>query len=618
MSDFHFLRPLGLLLLLLLPLIPLVMRHRGHGQSGWHRIIPAALLAPLVGDADAVTQKQRRPGILLAILILVSAVSLAGPSWREAPTPLQQQNDSLVIVLDMSLSMLATDVEPDRLTQAKRKIRDILSQREGSFTGLVVYAADAHVVTPLTDDRKTIESLLGVIDPLMMPASGNRADLGVAQAKTLLAQGAPGAGRILLVSDGIRDDDPDSIRQTLKGTGYSLNAITVGTEQGGPIPLPKRGFIRDQDKVVIAKAESGPMNQLAQSLGGTGMKITLDDTDIRSLGLRAADSDDWQKSDRDLSVQRWQDDGYWLLWLMLPLALIAWRWGALLLVPLMLLPLIPQPAHAMDWDDLWSRPDQRGEQLIADDPAAAADKFTDPQWQGSALYRAGDFSKANERFSQSDTAEAEYNRGNALAREGKLQAAIDAYDDALAKQPDHADATFNRDLVKKLLEQQKEQQQDDENKDSKNQSDQQQNGDGKQQQDSSESGNDQQGQQNQQGQNGDQQQDNSQSQSSDGQDQQDPENQADSNGQNQQDDDSQAQQQSQPQNGQGEQANGESSEQQSQASSAEPLETQPLSQSEEQWLRRIPDDPSGLMRRKFLLQYRERSNQQQAEGDTPW
>ncbi|MGP4844897.1 VWA domain-containing protein [Marinobacter sp. 1Y8] len=613
MSDFHFLRPLGLLLLLLLPLIPLVMRHRGQGQSGWSRIIPASLLAPLIGDADAMTQKQHRPGILLAILILVSAISLAGPSWREAPTPLQQQNDSLVIVLDMSLSMLATDVEPDRLTQAKRKIRDILSQREGSFTGLVVYAADAHVVTPLTDDRKTIESLLGVIDPLMMPASGNRADLGVEKAKTLLEQGAPGAGRILLVSDGIRDEDPDGIRQALKGTGYSLNAITVGTEQGGPIPLPKRGFIRDQDKVVIAKADPRPMTQLAESLGGAGMKITLDDADIRSLGLRAADSDDWQKSDRELSVQRWQDDGYWLLWLMLPLALLAWRRGALLLVPLMLLPLIPQPAQAMDWDDLWSRPDQRGEQLISADPAAAADKFSDPQWQGSALYRAGDFGTATERFSQVDTAEADYNRGNALAREGKLEAAIKAYDDALAQQPDHADATFNRELVKKLLEQQKKQQQDD--KDSQSQSDQQQNGEGKQQQDKSKSGKDQQGQQ---GQNGDQQQNDSQNQSSDGQEQQDSENPASSKGKNQQDEDSKSEQQSQPQSGQEQQADGERSDQQAQASGAEPLDTQPLSQSEEQWLRRIPDDPSGLMRRKFLLQYRERSNQQQAEGDTPW
>lgn len=615
MSDFHFLRPLGLLLLLLLPLIPLVMRHRGQGQSGWNRIIPAPLLTPLIGDADAITNKQRRPGILLAILILVSAISLAGPSWREAPTPLQQQNDSLVIVLDMSLSMLATDVEPDRLTQAKRKIRDILSQREGSFTGLVVYAADAHIVTPLTDDRKTIESLLGVIDPLMMPASGNRADLGVEQAKTLLEQGAPGAGRILLVSDGIRDDDPGRIRQTLKGTGYSLNTIAVGTEQGGPIPLPKRGFIRDQDKVVITKADPAPMKQLARSLGGDGTRITLDDADIRSLALRGADSDDWQKSDRELSVQRWQDDGYWLLWLVVPLALLAWRRGALLLVPLML-PLIPQPAQAMDWDDLWSRPDQRGEQLISADPAAAADKFSDSQWQGSALYRAGDFGTATNRFSQGKTAEADYNRGNALAREGKLEAAIQAYDDALASQPSHADATFNRDLVKKLLEQQKKQQQDD--KDSKSQSDQKQNGKGDQQQDPSKSGQNQQGQKGQQNQDGNQQQDGSQSQSSSGQDQQDSDNPGSSKGKNQQDDSSQSEQQSQSQSAQGQQADGEQSDQQAQASGAEPLDTQPLSQSEEQWLRRIPDDPSGLMRRKFLMQYRERSNQQQAEGDTPW
>ncbi|WP_165856651.1 vWA domain-containing protein [Marinobacter sp. JSM 1782161] len=611
MADFHFLRPLWLLLLILLPLIPFLLRHRNQGQSGWARIIPDALLRPLLGEAVEQQSRQRRPGLTLGALVIVCAIALAGPSWRQAPTPLMQQNDSLVIVLDLSLSMLAQDVDPDRLTQAKRKIRDILEQRKGSFTALVVYAGDAHVVTPLTDDGRTIESLLGVLDPFMMPASGNRADLGVERAETLLDQGAPGEGRVLLVADSVRPGDVQSIRESLQGTNYTLSTLVVGTREGSPIPLPKRGFIRDGDQVVIAKANPERLASLADATGGRSSAITLDDGDIRSLELRTEDSDDWHDSQRQLLVDRWQDDGYWLLWLAAPLALLAWRRGALLLIPLVLLPMLPQPAQAMDWNDLWTRPDQRGEALIAEDPSVAAGKFKDPQWKGSALYRSGYYGRAAEQFEQGDGADAHYNRGNALARKGELQAALDAYDTALMQNPDNADAQYNRDLVKKLLEQQQRQQeqrkqQNQQQQNQEGQGRQSQSGQGQQQQDSSQGNRSQSpGQQpDQAGQQGQPQGENGQQPSSES-------------GDAASSDEQQAQDARQP-SSPGQRPPGDGEQASASAREAEPEDRSQLSQSQEQWLRRIPDDPSGLMRRKFLYQYRKRGNQQQMEGDTPW
>lgn len=621
MDDFHFIRPLWLLLLLVLPLIPLWLRHHGQGQSGWARVIPDALLRPLLSEAKASPTQKMRPGLLLGLLVLITATALAGPSWREAETPLQQQNHSLVIVLDLSLSMLATDVEPDRLTRAKHKIRDILGKREGSLTGLIVYSADAHVVTPLTDDRRTIESLLGVVDPFMMPAAGNRSDLAIEKAKSLLDQGAPGEGRILLISDGVSSQFETSIRKSLRNSGYTLSTLAVGTREGGPIPLPKEGFIKDGGDVVISKTAPEELASLASATGGQSTTMTLDNTDIRTLALRSVDSDDWQDSDQNLAIARWQDDGYWLIWLMVPLALLVWRRGALLLVPLMLLPLLPQPAQAMSWDDLWSRPDQRGEQLIKDDAARAAEKFSDPAWKGSALYRAKDYKAAGEQFTSKDDANADYNRANALARQGELKQAIDAYDRALKKKPDDQDAQYNRKLVKELLkqkqqqkkkEQQKQRQQQKQNKQDqkqdKNNKD-QKNG-GKNQSDN-QSGNkdskDQNGQQNQKGQSGNSQSDKQKQQekndNSSGQ----------QNNKGQKPKDGTGQQQ-----GHAEKADaGDDNNQNGQSGQAK-KKSSPLSQSEEQWLRRVPDDPSGLMRRKFLYQYREHNTQQPKEGDTPW
>ncbi len=597
MSDLHFLRPLWLLLLLALPLLPAVVRQARQRQSGWSRIIPPALLGPLLRSEGATGQSSRFTLLPLLLAWLILTLALAGPAWREAPTPLTQQNDSLVIALNLSLSMLATDVSPDRLTLAKRKIRDLLETREGSLNALVVYAGDAHVVTPLTDDNQTIEGLLEVVDPIMMPATGNRADLAVARALELLERGGRGKGRILLITDDIRAEHRYDIREMLDASPYPLSAIVVGTEAGGPIPLPKQGFIRDNGEIVVVQADPEALAQLTARTGGASHALTVDNTDLRALDLRASDSDDWRQTEQDLTVSRWQDDGYWLLWLALPLVLLGWRRGALLTVLVLVLPLAPQPALALEWDDLWARPDQRGEALIEQDPAEAAKRFEDPAWRGSALYRLGEFEAASKAFEQADGADASYNRGNALARAGKLEEALAAYERALAQQPGHEDARHNRDLVKKLLEQQEQQQQqqDGENGDQSQDSDQQKPQDG---------------QQGQQQQEGDQQ-------PSDGQPSQQP-SQGDSEDQRQQQagQDQNSEQQPESPARQPRQLDGTPEDT---GEGQEPPETEgrQLTQGQEQWLRRIPDDPGGLLRRKFQQQYHERDTQPD-EGDTPW
>ncbi|PVY79293.1 Ca-activated chloride channel family protein [Tamilnaduibacter salinus] len=602
MADLHFLRPLWLLLLLVLPLVPLWVRYGRQGQHGWSALIPSPLLRALTddGEADAAGLHRRGTGVLAATLVVLTAVALAGPSWRQAPTPLKTSQDSLVIVLDLSLSMLATDEEPDRLTRAKRKIRDILSARQGSLTGLVVYAGDAHVVTPLTDDRQTIETLIDVLDPTMMPASGNRADLGVKRALALMERGAPAEGRILLMADNLREADQQRIPGILEGTPYDLSTLTVGTREGSPIPLKDRGFIRDQGNVVISRADPDALARVARATGGKSARLALNSEDIKRLALGGDSDGDWQETDRGRSIDRWQDDGYWLLWPLGILALLAWRRGLVLALVIVLVPVMPRTGQALDWDGLWQREDQRAEQMIESDPARAANQLTDPQWRGSALYRSGDFKSSAEAFSQSDSADAAYNLGNALARQGRLKAALDAYRTALERNPNHTDAAHNRDIVREALKKRQQQKQQSGNGQQKRNRQQEsrtgsqdgqsgQNQQGDQQRDQNgQSG------QNQQGRQGNPSESSTTPGQADDQSQQAPSSKARRDQQN-------------PGGGQGNAAPrpGETSE-------------RPLSQSEEQWLRRIPDDPSGLMRRKFLYQYRERSTPRDSKGDTPW
>lgn len=593
MADFHFLRPLWLLLLLAAFLLPLLLRRFHQSDSGWSRIIPSRLLRPMISQSGAAGSRRKSPVVPAVAAVAVLAIALAGPSWRQAPTPLQQQNDSLVIVLDLSLSMLADDVEPNRLTVAKRKVRDIIKAREGALTALVVYAADAHVVTPLTDDRNTIEGMLDVLEPVIMPAAGNRADLGIERGLELLEQGAPGNGRLLLIADEAGERYRERITSQLAGSRFALNTLTVGTTEGGPIPLARQGFIKDNGDIVIARADPDGMTNLAARSGGKSHQLTIADEDIIALDLRPIDSADWEDSEDGLTVNRWQDDGYWLLWLAAPLALIGWRRGAMVVMVFTLLPLTPRPAMALDWDSLWSRQDQRAPELIEKDPSRAAQILDDPAWRGSAFYREGNYEGAAEAFSQAQTPEAEYNRGNALARAGKLEEALKAYEKALARNPDNEDARFNRDLVTQMLEQQQ------------NESD----GEGD---DSSDQGGGQQQQENQQDSQGGSDSQNQQEGSSDQPGDQQQDNQQEN---SEQDGDSDNQEQSSGQEDPSstEDAEGDSAE----ARSPSELETSPLSQGQEQWLRRVPDNPGGLLRRKFLQQYQERETPSD-EGDTPW
>ncbi|MBB5321231.1 VWA domain-containing protein [Marinobacter oulmenensis] len=568
MTDFHFLRPFWLLLLILLPALPLLRQRLAGTGSGWEKYIPESFLAPL---RPAKAEKGRSPQPLparaiLPLLITILSLALAGPVWRQAPTSLAQSDDSLVIALDVSLSMLATDVSPDRLTRAKRKIRDILALRQGAPIALLVYSGDAHVVAPLTDDRRTIEAMLDVLEPTIMPAQGNRADLAINRAVELLEQGAPGSGRILLISDSVAPRYHDSIHTRLADTRWRLDALVAGTPEGSPIPLPKRGFIRDKGDIVIAHARPDTLQTVASNNQGRGLSMTLDDTDIRSLGLGPATSG--RTAENSATAQRWQDDGYWLLWLALPLALLGWRRGAVMLV-LGLLPVIimPRPALALDWAGLWQREDQRAPELIRENPDQAARELHQPGWRGSALYRSEQYEQAAEAFSGQPGAIGHYNRGNALARAGKLEQALKAYDQALAQNPELEDARANRELVEDLL-RQKEQQQ-------------------KQQEQQSPADSDSSGEGNQPS----------------------PRNN-DGETQDQNDADGQSPPDAQPR-----------PPEQAEQPPPEPEGTQPpenpLDRSQEYWLKRIPDNPGGLLERKFLQQYQQRQTEPD-RGDTPW
>ncbi len=596
LANFHFLRPAWLLAALpVLPVGWLLYRRLGAGKA-WSAIISQQLLPHLLSGGRATG---RWPLAALLVAWLLTVVALAGPSWERLPQPVERREHALVVLYDLSLSMYATDITPSRLVRSRQKLLDLLENKTEGTTGLIAYAGDAHVVSPLTDDLRTIANLMPALTPDIMPVKGSRPARAVEQAVRLLRDSGLEHGQILLVTDGVYRGDSDEIAEALGNTRYRLSVLGIGTSEGSPIPTGE-GFLRDaQGGIVVAGLERQPLKALAARFGGSYSDLELGDKDLEQILALDPFAEDDSLELLGRSVDTWEDMGYWLTLLLLPVALGAFRRGYVLC--LLLLPLAA-PTEAADLRGYFLNRDQRGSGLLqAEEAEAAAELFQDPAWKATANYRAGRFDKALELYQQDDSADGWYNRGNSLARTGKLDEAIAAYNKALELKPDMEDAAFNKSLLEQLQQQQEQQQQNQDQQNQDQNQDQQQQDQQSRQQDQQSPGGEQ-----------DQQQQQAQNQPSEAEDPQDSEQQQQQAEQEQRD---QQQAEAQP----GEQEPGEQQQQAARERDADELERE---MANEQWLRRIPDDPSGLLRRKFRYQSRLRAEENprgaDADEDSRW
>jgi Ca-activated chloride channel family protein len=608
-SQFHLLRPMWLLALLpALILFAMLLKQR-LASARWHGIIDEVLL-PHVLDKTP-TEQQRWPLWFVLLAWILASVGLAGPSWEKLPQPVQKNEDALIILLDMSLSMGASDMAPDRATRAKQKTIDILQQRKDGLTALIVYAGDAHTVTPLTDDTETISNLVPALSPFIMPAKGSRPEKAIELANQLLQSAGLNKADYLLITDGIQSKDISRIENALSNSRINLGIIAVGTDEGAPISLPDSGFLRNQQgEIVLPKLELGPIKALAQSTGAQWYPISYDDSDWAYLTENKLALPSQESLLQQTQFDLWSDQGFWLVPLIMLIMLFSFRRGWLLTLPLLLL-LPAEDSQAFEWQDLWKNKDQQGAELFDSDPALAQELFENPDWKASAAFRAGDYETSANGFvddsnlDNEQRAERLYNKATAQAKGNQLEQALESYDQALGLNPNHEDAAYNKSIVEQLIQQQQQQQDSQQGEDGE-QSNQDQSQNDQQQSDS---------QQQDQGSSAQQQGDQQDGAETDSKPQtaqpQDTDQQAD-----QQEEQEQQAEQQQQQTGEDQQ--GETTEQQAQQQ-AQGLDEQ-LSREEQQalkqWLNRVPDDPGGLLRRKFLYQYQQRGEQQ--EGEIQW
>jgi Ca-activated chloride channel family protein len=579
LADFHFIRPEWLLLVPAVVALAVLLAKRQLGAGHWREVIDPVLMPYVLS---------RTPGRgidhrwwLLGLAGIVATVAMAGPAWQRIDQPVFRAEQAIVVALDLSRSMDAQDIEPSRLARARLKILGMLERRQSGQTALLVYTANAFTVTPLTDDTDTIAALVNSLSTDIMPSRGSYPEVGIRKGLSLLEQAGVGFGEVLLVTDGGTSRAAEKAARDLKSAGYSLSVLGVGTREGAPIPRMAGGFVTDnRGAIAVARLEERGLRDLATAGGGRFAVLSSDDSDLDHL-LSGEVSAAVAADDDSLATDQWREEGPWLVLLLLPLAALAFRKGWVLLLVVFIAPL-PQPAEAAFWEDLWRNKNQQAAQALAEgSPSDAAVLFDDAEWRAVARYQSGDYSGSAAEFAEYGDTRNLYNLGNALAQQGEFDSAIDAYEQVLENEPHNEDASYNLDLVRQIKEQQEQEEQ--------TQGDDQQsteNPGGEGQQSDAESEQDQEG-----------------SEGSSESQQESGENDPTQRGEEEMSEEDLQALQEELQRAAEEARQGEQPQQLSEAELAELRQQQEQEQAMEQWLRRIPDDPGGLLRRKFRYQY---------------
>ena len=452
-GDFHFLRPIWLLALVAAALLAWLIARRGDARSRWSGTIAPDLLEHLMIDRQ--TSLRLRPLHLTVALLVLGGLAAAGPTWERERAPFVDDKAPLVITIDLSQTMDATDVAPTRLERAKLKVRDLLALRKGARTAILAYAGSAHMVLPLTDDADLVQTYVDALATGIMPVPGKDTALALkAATASLTDEEAPGT--ILLFTDGVEAPAFTAVKQAADSQGIVV--LAFGTAAGGPVKTGKGEFLNDAGgQRVTARLDVDALQKLKGEAGIDVATVTADDSDVRWIERRIRTHLEQRQADAET---RWRDVGWWLT---IPIALLSmlwfrrgWtiRWASVVLIAIGPGIASPNMAKAADWNmaNPWLTRDQQGMRAFArGDFAAASGLFEDPMWKGVAFYRSGKFSEAIEAFASVDSAESYFNQADAQAHLGRLEESAASYRQALKRRPAWKEATDNLAIIEKLI-----------------------------------------------------------------------------------------------------------------------------------------------------------------------
>lgn len=459
LGTFQFLTPSWLLLLPPMWLLLWRLARARLQQSMWSQVCDTHLLQKMQPD-NAASNGLRWLIWPLAIILTLAVLAAAGPSWRQQTHPLTESASARIIALDLSSAMRVQDVKPSRFAQALAAAREMIQSDFDGETGLLVFSGAAFVVSPLSRDASTLSAFVDALEPGILPLDGARVDLAIARAQDLLLASISGKGQIIVITSGIdRYADALQAAASARQLGHRVSIMAIGTVAGGPLIDEDGTLAKDgQGNFVLAKTDFSALQDIAAA--GDGFMVSLDQaTDYSELlGSRIRANNLVEASHESANENREAaNDGIWLVWMILPIALLLFRKNLLWIILLAVMLPLDENAYAADQDTIWQHRERRAfEAYRQGNFGRSAELSRNALLKGSSHYRNGGYRQAIEYFSLDDSASAHYNRGNSLARLKRMSEAIAAYGEALARAPELTAARYNKRLLELFLARQQE------------------------------------------------------------------------------------------------------------------------------------------------------------------
>lgn len=322
------------LLWLILPLLTYVayLARYVHRPSDWETVADPLLIKPLMLTA---AKPKRFDYGLLAFIWLFTVLALAGPSWQLTSLPLYQNQQATVLVASLNDSMLANDLPPTRLARMRYKLLDALKLYGDGQTGLIAFAGEPYIVSPLTQDSQTIANLVDDLSPDIMPVAGNDLSAALLLAKKVLSQSGRTQGHIVVFTADSADSAAINTAKTLASDGITTSVLGVATKIGAPLLSDTTGVQHGQ--VVMSRLDTGSLQALAQAGDGQFQAFTANNSDLAALFASSSSQQMMGMNQTHCvagantcinTLKFWHNQGYWLIWLCIPLVLLAFRRGS--------------------------------------------------------------------------------------------------------------------------------------------------------------------------------------------------------------------------------------------------------------------------------------------------
>ncbi len=376
------------------------------------------------------------------ILFVIGFIAFLGPSWDQEKAPSKKINSKLVIALDLSQSMLATDISPNRLERAKFKINDFLEANPRAETSLLVFAGSTHTVIPFTTDYKLILDQVSGLQPKMMPIKGTGFSSLFSKMDTLFTENKA-KGKIILITDDLSELPLALVSSFLQENNVELIVFPFATATGAIIPSFNQNSALDVQL----------LSRLDALENCAILEMTLDRSDVKDLAKVISDQLVFEdKSDSE--EENWQDQGYWLVFPIAFIFLFSFRkgWALNLLIVSFTLGSCSeehkQNSKDFTFDDLWyTKEYQAQKEYDTGNFLNAASEFKDPMRKGTAYFKAGDYLSARVAFEKDTTNQGLYNLGITYAKLGLLDKSQEVFEKVLELDPTNKNAANNLEQI---------------------------------------------------------------------------------------------------------------------------------------------------------------------------